>query len=73
MEIPQGELTLKQTFQMISGTLKNGNAATQVSGKLNGDQITFTAGNVQYSGRVSGNSMEGTAGGNKWSATRAGK
>ena len=69
----QGELTLKQTFQMISGTLKSGNAATQVSGKLNGDQITFTAGNVQYSGRVSGNSMEGTAGGNKWSATRAGK
>ena len=72
-KLPQGELTLKQTFQMISGTLKNGNAATQVSGKLNGDQITFTAGNVQYSGRVSGNSMEGTAGGNKWSATRAGK
>jgi len=72
-KLPQGELTLKQTFQMISGTLKNGNAATQVSGKLNGDQITFTAGNVQYTGRVSGNSMEGTAGGNKWSATRAGK
>jgi SAM-dependent methyltransferase len=72
-KLPQGELTLKQTFQMISGTLKNGNAATQVSGKLNGDQITFTAGNVQYSGRVSGNSMEGTAGGNKWSATRTGK
>ena len=72
-KLPQGELTLKQTFQMISGTLKNGNAATQVSGKLNGDQITFTAGNVQYSGRVSGNSMEGTAGGDKWSATRAGK
>ena len=72
-KLPQGELTLKQTFQMISGTLKNGNAATQVSGKLNGDQITFTAGKVQYSGRVSGNSMEGTAGGNKWSATRAGK
>ena len=72
-KLPQGELTLKQTFQMISGTLKNGNAATQVSGKLNGDQIAFTAGNVQYSGRVSGNSMEGTAGDNKWSATRAGK
>ena len=72
-KLPQGELTLKQTFQMITGTLKNGNAATQVSGKLNGDQITFTAGNVQYSGRVSGNSMDGTAGGNKWSATRTGK
>jgi hypothetical protein len=72
-KVAQGELTLKQTFQMISGTLKDGNTATQVSGKLNGDQITFTAGDVQYSGRVSGNSMEGTAGGNKWSATRAGK
>jgi SAM-dependent methyltransferase len=72
-KLPQGELTLKQTFQMISGTLKNGTAATQVSGKLNGDQITFTAGNVQYSGRVSGNWMEGIAGGNKWSATRARK
>jgi SAM-dependent methyltransferase len=72
-KLPQGELTLKQTFQMISGTLKNGTAATQVSGKLNGDQITFTAGNVPYSGRVSGNWMEGIAGGNKWSATRARK
>jgi SAM-dependent methyltransferase len=72
-KLPQGELTIKQTFQMISGTLKTGNAASQINGKLNGDQITFTAGNTQYSGRVNGNSMEGTAGGSKWSATRGGK
>jgi hypothetical protein len=72
-KLPQGELTIKQTFQMISGTLKNGNTSSQINGKLNGDQITFTAGNTQYTGRVAGNSMEGTAGGNKWSATRAGK
>jgi hypothetical protein len=72
-KLPQGELTIKQTFQMISGTLKNGNASSPISGKLNGDQISFSAGNVQYTGRVSGNSMEGTAGGNKWSATRGGK
>ena len=69
----QGELTIKQTFQMISGTLKTGNTSSQISGKLNGDQITFTAGNTQYTGRVSGDSMEGSAGSNKWSATRAGK
>jgi hypothetical protein len=72
-KLPQGELTIKQTFQMISGTLKNGSAGTQLNGKLNGDQITFTAGDTQYTGHVNGNSMEGTAGGKKWSATRAGK
>jgi hypothetical protein len=71
-KLPQGELSIKQTFQMITGTLKNGSNTSPIDGKLNGDQITFTAGNTQYSGRVSGNSMEGTAGGNKWSATRAG-
>jgi hypothetical protein len=72
-KLAQGELTIKQTFQMISGTLKNGNASSQISGKLNGDQISFTAGGTQYTGRVSGNSMEGTAGANKWNATRGAK
>jgi hypothetical protein len=72
-KLPQGELTLKQTFQMVSGTLKSGDNATPVNGKLNGDQITFSANGTQYSGRVSGNSMEGSAGGSKWSATRASK
>jgi SAM-dependent methyltransferase len=72
-KLPQGELTIKQTFQMISGTLKNGSAGTQINGKLNGDQITFTAGATQYKGHVNGSSMEGTAGGKKWSATRTGK
>jgi len=75
--LSQGELTLKQTFQMISGTLKSGNNAAQITnGKLNGDQITFTAGGAQYTGHVSGNSIEGTVKGGsngKWRATRAGK
>jgi hypothetical protein len=72
-KLAQGELTLKQTFQMISGTLKNGTASSQITGKLNGDQISFTAGGTQYTGKVTGNSMEGTAGGNKWNASKAGK
>jgi len=72
-KLPQGELTLQQNFQMITGTLKNGSATVPINGKLNGDQISFTAGNASYSGHVSGNSMEGTAGGGKWSATRAGQ
>jgi hypothetical protein len=70
-KMPQGELTLKQTFQMLTGTLKNGNVASPISSaKMNGDQISFTAGGTQYTGHVNGNTMEGTAGGNKWSATR---
>jgi SAM-dependent methyltransferase len=75
-KLPQGELNLKQTFQMISGTLRNGNVTTPISGKLNGDQISFTAGAAQYTGRVNGNAIEGTVkGGNdgKWSATRVGR
>ena len=77
-QFPQGELTLKQEFQMISGTLKSGSNATPITnGRLRGDQITFSAGGAQYTGRVSGNSIEGTvkSGGNsgKWSATRVGK
>ncbi|HEY7221299.1 MAG TPA: class I SAM-dependent methyltransferase [Candidatus Binatia bacterium] len=70
-KLPQGELTIKQTFQMISGTLKNGTVVTPINGKLNGNQISFTAGGTQYAGQVNGNSMDGTAGGSKWSATRA--
>src|SRR6476620_6653302 len=70
---PQGELTFKQTFQTVSGTLKSGNAVTPINGKLNGDQLSFSAGNVAYSGRVNGSSIDGTAGGTKWNATRAGK
>jgi precorrin-6B methylase 2 len=75
-KLPQGELNLKQTFQMISGTLRNGNVTTPISGKLNGDQISFTAGAAQYTGRMNGNAIEGTVKGGsdgKWSATRVGK
>src|SRR5512135_1421065 len=71
--MPQGELTIKQTFQMISGTLKHGNTVSPINGKLNGDQISFTAAGTQYTGHVNGNSMEVNGGGAKWSATRAGK
>jgi hypothetical protein len=75
-KLPQGDLTLKQTFQMVSGSIKSGNVMTPVNGQLNGDQITFTAGGAQYTGRVNGNSMEGTIKGESngnWTATRAGK
>ena len=75
-KLPQGELNLKQTFQMITGTLRNGNVTTPISGKLNGDQISFTAGGAQYTGRVNGNVIEGTVKGGSngsWSAQRTSK
>jgi hypothetical protein len=71
-KLPQGELAIKQTFQMITGTLKNGNVTAPINGKLNGEQISFTAGGTQYTGRVNDNSMEISAGGGtKLNATRA--
>ena len=66
----QGELSIKQTFQMISGTLRNGNLVAPISGKLDGDQISFTANGTQYTARVNGNLMEGSSGNAKWSAMR---
>lgn len=58
--LPQGELRLTQSFQMISGTLKKGLNEVPLTGKLNGNQISFTAGDVKYVGQVSGDAMEGT-------------
>jgi SAM-dependent methyltransferase len=75
-KLSQGELNLKQTFQMITGTLRNGNVTTPISGKLNGDQISFNAGGAQYTGRVNGNAIEGTVKGGSngsWSAQRTSK
>jgi hypothetical protein len=66
--LSQGDLKLTQKFQMVSGTL----GSTQISsGRLRGDEITFTAGNARYTGKVSGNTMRGTmANGSAWTATR---
>jgi hypothetical protein len=72
-KLSKGELTLEQSFQMITGTLTSSNVSTPVNGKLSGNQISFTAGDKVYTGSVSGNSMYGNLqGGNidKWIATR---
>jgi triacylglycerol esterase/lipase EstA (alpha/beta hydrolase family) len=73
--MPQGELMLNQTYQMVAGTLKSANGVAPIAnGKLNGDQITFTAGGTEYSGRVVGNTIEGASKGNgSWKATRISK
>lgn len=73
------ELTLKQSFQMIEGTLKVGaNTLALVEPTLRGDQIRFRVAeggaSREYTGRVSGNGIEGSArsggGEARWQATR---
>jgi hypothetical protein len=55
-QIPQGTLTLKQTFQNIEGTL---GPTPITNGKMNGAQITFRAGANQFAGTVNGNTIDG--------------
>jgi SAM-dependent methyltransferase len=72
------ELTLRQSFQKIEGSLKiNGKELPLRNAKLEGTRISFSVGDTtqQFEGAVSGNSIQGTMkAGNgpatKWSATR---
>jgi Methyltransferase domain len=73
--LPQGELSLKQTFQTVYGTLTAAGKSVEVTGKLRGNQISWTAGGQEYSGVVRGNQIEGAtragSGSTNWTATRA--
>ena len=51
---PKGDLTLTQTFQMVSGTLGR---QPIVNGRLRGNEISFTVGDLTYTGRVEGDRM----------------
>jgi len=71
----RGALTLKQEYQMLSGNLAQGNVNAVISdAKMNGYQISFSAGGAQYVGHVNGSTIEGTYkgsdGSGKWSATK---
>lgn len=68
-KLPQGELQLKQQFQMLSGTLQaNGTTVPVDQGQVRGDEIVFTAGGVEYRGKVKGKQIEGPG----WNATKVG-
>jgi len=72
-KLVDGELTLKQNYQMISGTLRRGGNTVQLAnGKLHGDQITFNAAGALYTGKVTGDGMAGSiSSGGDWKAARA--
>jgi hypothetical protein len=71
---PQGMLKLEQEFQVLAGSYTAAGRMAKVSGKMNGDQISFSAGGAQYSGRINGVRIEGTmksgtGAAQPWSAT----
>lgn len=70
--LAEGQLTLTQQFQVLSGELVSGTNRTPIGdARMRGDEITFTAGGVKYMGRVSGGRIEGTrSDGRSWTATR---
>lgn len=67
-----GQLNLKQTYQMLSGSLTVDGKAQPISeAKMNGADISFAAGGKKYMGRVDGNAMKGTIqGGGAFTASK---
>ena len=57
-KLPQGELNLKQDFQMLSGTLRTEGKTHALQGKVRGDEIAFKAGGLEYRGKVNGGRLE---------------
>jgi SAM-dependent methyltransferase len=57
-KVPQGDLILKQEFQMLSGTLTAGGRTLALEGRVRGEDISFKAGGKEYRGRMNGKSLE---------------
>jgi SAM-dependent methyltransferase len=55
---PQGDVVLKQSFQMLSGTLRTKEKTVPLEGKVRGEEITFKAGGKEYQGRLNGKQLE---------------
>ena len=53
-----GDLTLEQTFQKLSGTLRTGGTSVRVEGRVNGREVTLRAGERTLRGRASGAGIE---------------
>ena len=56
--LPQGELTLKQHYQELSGTLSTEGKTFALEGKVRGEAISFHAGGRTYRGRMNGKTLE---------------
>jgi precorrin-6B methylase 2 len=57
-KVPQGELVLKQRFQMLNGTLTSDGKTVPVEGRVRGDDIAFSAGGREYHAKMNGKNLE---------------
>jgi SAM-dependent methyltransferase len=73
-QTPEGVLTLKQQYQLVSGSLGTANIE---NGRVKGETLSFTAGGTAFTARVVGETLAGTvktaSGDAAWRATRAAK
>ena len=56
--VSQGEVTLAQEHQMLTGTLKSGGATLDLKGRVKGEAIEFSAGNKRYQGRLTNGALQ---------------
>jgi SAM-dependent methyltransferase len=61
-KVAQGQLTLKQEFQKLTGTLKTDGGTLKVEGRVRGEVIEIAAGDKKYRGRLKGKALELSAG-----------
>jgi len=71
-KIGDKELVITQTFQMLSGSLRDGSGSTPISdARMDGARIRFTVAGKQYAGEVASDQMRGTVDGKEsWDASR---
>ena len=71
-QLDNGQINFVQTFQYITGVMTIAGKDINLTGKLDGDKISFNAGGSdEYTGIVSGGTISGTYGkSGSWKATR---
>jgi precorrin-6B methylase 2 len=69
-KLPDGEITVNQEFQKITGALVSGGKTVQFAGKVTGDTFNFSADKVEYTGEIHGNSITLKSGNNSREALR---
>jgi len=57
-KVPQGEVSFKQDFQMLTGTLRAEGKTFALEGRVRGEEITFSAGGRAYRGKMNGKTLE---------------
>ena len=57
-KVSQGELTLKQKYQKLSGTMRTAGKTFQLQGKVIGEDVVFKAGGKEYRGKMNSGQLE---------------